>query len=75
MPMIVKLGVPLIWDLILGHFLVNLPKMMILAKNKEKAGAYYVHSLLNHCNLLGLTAYMPLIMKWGVAKIRDLILS
>ena len=33
------------------------------------------HSLLKAGNLFGLTAYMPLIMKWGVAKIWDLILG
>ena len=44
------------------------PKIMIFAKNNEKAGAYYVHSLLKASNLFGLTAYMPFIMKWGIAK-------
>ena len=44
-------------------------KIMIFTKNNEKTGAYYMHSLLKSGNLLRLTAYMPLIMKWGVAKI------
>ena len=49
-------------------------KTMIFAKIKEKAGAYYVHSLLKADNLLRLISYIPLIIKWGVAKVWDWIL-
>ena len=34
-----------------------------------------MHSLLNAGNLLRLISHMPLIMKWGVAKIWDLLLG
>ena len=50
---------------------------MIFAENEEKLGAYYMHTLLKAIktsNLFRLTAYMPLIMKSGVALIRDFIL-
>ena len=48
---------------------------MIFAINKDKSRAYCKHSLLKAGNLLRFTAYIPLIMKWGVAKIWDFILS
>ena len=48
---------------------------MIFAKIKKKSGAYCMHSLLKAGNLLWLTSFMPLIMKWSVAKIWDLILG
>ena len=42
---------------------------MIFAKNEEKLGAYCMHSLLKAGNQLRLTVYMPLVIKWGFAKI------
>ena len=132
MPLIMKWGVAKIWELILGHFWINLSKNHDFAKNeeknsglvhaysvkefqpiydycvyatdyemgrslnlrpdsgsflfwvslsknhyylkkkreREKAGAYCMYSLLKAGNLLRLTLYMPLIIKWGVAKTR-----
>ena len=74
MPLIMKWGVAKIWDLILGHFWVNLSKNHDFCQNKEKLGAYCMNSLLKAGNLLRLTVYMPLIINWGFAKIWDFIL-
>ena len=70
MPLIMKWGVSInlrldFW-VIFGSIYF---KIMIFTKNKEKAMAYCVHSLLKSGNPLRLTACMPLIMKWGVATI------
>ena len=48
---------------------------MIFVKNKEKAWTYSMYSLLKVGSLLRLTSYMPLIMKWSVVKIKELILG
>ena len=63
------------WCLNLGQF-IQKTNIMNFATNKEQSGAYCMHSLLKAGNnLLRLTAYMPLIMKWGVAKVWDFILG
>ena len=68
-PLIMKWGVPLIWDFTVGHFWSICPKMMIFAKNKEKAEAYCMHYLLKADNPFNKTDfYMPLIVKWSVVK-------
>ena len=69
-----KWGVPLIWDFIVSHFLVNLSKNHDFCQNKEKQGPALCRSLLKGGNLLWLTSFMLLIIivqkSWFLSKMK-----